>query len=155
MDLLDTILTNTYTMQDLHHRLRILKLYFETKQFGGKFEFSPEDLAWLNSLGEDFFSKFTKENFYNNFLELEKKISLLIPLIIYLSFEPAKEQIELIGLWIKKNLTQKLLFEIKIDPGLIGGVALVYKGVYKDYSLRSKIQEQNETILTEFKKYIR
>ena len=155
MDILDTILTNTYTTADLHHRLRILKLYFETKQFGGKFEFSPEDLAWLNSLGEDFFSKFTKENFYNNFLELEKKVSLLTPLIIYLSFEPESLQIESINSWLKKNLSQNILFDIKIDRELLGGAVLVYKGVYKDYSLRAKIQEQSGTILQEFKKYIK
>lgn len=157
MDILDTILTNTYTMTDLRHRIRILKAYLKNLLFGQakSLELPPEDVAWLNALSKDFISQFSKDNLYSKFSELEKKLSSLSPLVVYLSFEPGREQIDAIGGWIKKNLTTSPLIEIKIDPGLLGGVALVNKGVYKDYSLRARIQQNGETILTEFKKYIR
>jgi len=153
MDLLNTILTSTYTMQDLRHRIRILKSYLETKYFGGKFDFTPEDNIWLNSLGHDFYNNFSKENLYQTFQELEKKTANLNPLIIYLSFEPGITQIEAIHNWFRKNISQNILFDIKIDHELIGGAALVYKGIYRDYSLKAKIQENSQAILTEFKKH--
>lgn len=157
MNILDTILTNTYTIQDLHHRVRILKSQLENKLFGQSQtnEFSPDDSGWLSSMPPLFIKEFTKDNFYSSFNELEDQIKKLKPLVIYLGFEPKQQQIESIGEWLKNNLNQTKLFEIKIDPSLLGGVALVNGGVYRDYSLRTRIQEQSQTILAEFKKYIR
>lgn len=155
--MLNTILSNTYTTHDLKHRLRILRSYLEKKLFGNieADDFSPDDLAWLNSLGENFYTSFTKENLYLVFKDLEKESQKLTSLILYLAFEAQTPQIESISQWLRKNLQTKLIFEVKIDPDLLGGTALVYKGVYKDYSLRAKIQEQAQTILAEFKKYVR
>lgn len=156
MTILDTILTNTYTVQDLRHRVRLLKSHLENILFGHhREELSPEDSSWISSLPESFISQFNKDNIYSSFSELEGQIKTLNPLVLYLTFEAGQEQIEQIGLWVKKKLTQAKVFEIKIDPGLLGGIALVNGGVYKDYSLKSRIQEQEETILAEFKKYIR
>ncbi len=156
MDILTTLLTNTYTVQDLRHRVRILKSHLENILFGHHTEqLSPEDSRWIGSLPHSFTNQFNKDNVYPLFDQLEDQIKKLNPLVIYLAFEPGQEQIEKIGQWFKKNLAKLPVFEIKVDPGLLGGVALVNSGVYKDYSLRSKIQEQEETILAEFKKYIR
>lgn len=157
MDILTTILTNTYTANELRHRLIILRTYLEKKLFGNIIpgDFSPEDLNWLNSLEENFYLKFTKENLYSNFKDLENKISGLPHLTLYLAFETGPAQIEKISEWFKKNSTTRFIFDINLDPDLLGGVAIVYNGVYKDYSLRAKIQEQSQTILTEFKKYVR
>lgn len=157
MTTLDTILTNTYTVQDLHHRVRLLKSHLERILFGQAHpeELSPEDLSWISSLPEIFISQFNKDNISSSFSQLEGQIKALTPLVVYLAFEPKQEQIEVIGQWFKKNLAKLPVFEIKIDPGLLGGVALVNGGVYKDYSLKSRMQEQGETILAEFKKYIR
>ncbi|TSC64744.1 MAG: Uncharacterized protein G01um101493_28 [Microgenomates group bacterium Gr01-1014_93] len=157
MDILDTILTNTYTIHDLRHRARILKSHLENKLFaqGSNENLPAEDIAWLDSLGDDFLKYFTKENLYSTFKDLQEKVDKITPLIIYLSFEVDIAQIEGISQWIRKNLANKLIFEIKYDPAIIGGAAFTYKGVYRDYSLRSKIQQNSEIILTEFKKYIR
>ena len=156
MSILDTILTNTYTIQDLHHRVRLLKSHLENILFGHhREELSPEDSSWISSLPEIFISQFNKDNIYSSFSEVEGQIKLLSPLVVYLAFEPGQEQIDSIGQWFKKNLAKLPVFEIKIDPGLLGGVALVNGGVYKDYSLKSRIQEQGEIILAEFKRYIR
>ncbi|TSC66660.1 MAG: Uncharacterized protein CEO21_129 [Microgenomates group bacterium Gr01-1014_80] len=156
MDILSTILTNTYTIQDLRRRVRLLKSHLENIYFGHhREELSPEDSSWISSLSDSFVSEFNKDNIHALFNSLEDQIKKLNPLVIYLAFEPGQEQIEQIGFWVKKNLTQPKVFEIKIDPALLGGAALVNGGVYKDYSLRSKIGEQGETILAEFKKYIR
>ena len=48
-----------------------------------------------------------------------------------------------------------VLFELRFDPDLIGGCALVWKGVYKDYSLRAKIAEKHKEILEGFKSFLK
>ena len=157
MDIIDTILTNTYTIQDMRHRMRILKSNLENTLFG-KVQteiLSSDDTIWLSSLTLSFINYFTKDNIYSSFKNIEAELKKLKILIIYLSFEPEQEQIENIGKWLRTNLTEIKLFDIKLDPSLLGGIALVKDGVYKDYSLKTRIQEQGEMILVEFKKYIR
>ncbi|MBI4036681.1 F0F1 ATP synthase subunit delta [Candidatus Daviesbacteria bacterium] len=154
-EILNSILANTYTMHDLHHRLRILKTSLEAKFFGMKLSpLPPDDENWLNSLPVQFLGQFNKDNFYAIFEELEKKIDQISPLVIYLSFEPTPEILQQINLWFRTNLNTRFIFETKLDPSLVGGVALVLNGVYQDFSLRARIQEQKELILTEFKKYV-
>lgn len=154
-DILNLMMENTYTLPDLKHRLRILKGYLENQVFGNKDHiFDPEDSAWLNSLPADLFHQFNKDNLPDIFTTLEQTIDKILPLTLYLSFEPNKEIVSAISAWLRQNLSQKPILEIKFDPGLIGGCALVKDGIYKDYSLKARIEEQKEVILTEFKKYI-
>jgi hypothetical protein len=154
-ELFDIVLSNVYTLRELKHKLRILKSYLESNVFGSKVTDLPADDAnWISSLPQDFLQKFTKDNLTKIFTDFENKIKTLSPLIIYTSFEPTAVEIEKIHLWLKQNSTQRL-FETKLNPDLIGGAAFVQNGVYKDYSLRQRINEQKDLILTEFKKYVR
>lgn len=155
-DILNLMMENTYTLPDLKHRLRILKEYLEAQVFSKNtsLSFDPEDSAWLNSLPSGLFSQFNKDNLPDIFTTLEQTIDKISPLTLYLSFEPNKEIVSAISAWLRQNLSQKPILEIKFDPGLIGGCALVKDGIYKDYSLKARIEEQKEVILTEFKKYI-
>lgn len=154
-NILDIILQNTYTLPEAKHRLRILKEYLEAKIFGNStLSFEPPDHAWLNSLPADFLKSFNKDNVSSAMENLEQQIKKLSPLILYLSFEPDKNTITAISLWLRQNLSQKPILEIKYDPTLIGGCALVKNGIYKDYSLKKRVEEQKDLILLEFKKYI-
>ena len=42
-----------------------------------------------------------------------------------------------------------------VDPRLIAGAALVWKGVYRDYSLRAKLEQKRQELLEEFRKFLR
>lgn len=153
--ILDVILTNTYTLPDLKHRVRILKEVLENRIFGGSdLKLAAPDSNWVETLAKDFLSQFNKDNLYQLFDSMDETINNIPPLVIYLAFEPNEETKAQISQWLRSNLTKKFIFEIKLDPSLIGGAALVWQGVYKDYSLRTKIEVQKEVILTEFKKYI-
>lgn len=155
-DILSLMLENTYTLPDLKHRLRILKEYLEGQIFGQEITsmLSPEDQTWLKSLSSDLLNQFNKNNISSTMENLEQQINELHPLVLYLSFEPDQNTIKAIGLWVRQNLSQKPILEIKYDPFLIGGCSLVRDGIYKDYSVKARIEEQKEVILTEFKKYI-
>lgn len=110
-----------------------------------------QEADWLNSLTEEFFSKFTKENFNVVFENLEKELVSTVPVIIYLPFfMPEKEQKEL-GEWLKKNVSDSILFETTYDPNLIGGCSLSYRGVTKDYSIHGRIEANRQTITEDLK----
>lgn len=157
--LLNTILKETYTLNQLKHRLSMLKLKFLQYFFGTEKKqslLSESDLMWLKSLPPDFSKSINQDNVYTVFEDLEKKINSMSVLTMYLTFEPDELSLTQIGEMTRKtfsNLT--LILDIKYDPRLLAGAALSFKGMYRDYSLRSRIEERKLAILQSFKKLLR
>lgn len=156
-DLLAAILKDTYSQTQLKHKLNILKSYLLQNFFGGKETQSLEqtDLSWLKSLPSSFFKNFNKDNIYQIFTWLEKEKIKLKTLTIYLTFEPDDLSLSSIGTYARRVFGNNLLLDIKYDPNLIAGAALVWQGIYRDYSLRTGIEQKKAEILQSFKKYLR
>lgn len=156
-DILSIILKDTYTLANLKHRINVLKSYLLENLYGAeqKKEFEAKDLVWLKSLPSPFYQNFNKDNVSSLFSELEKKVTELKTLTLYLTFEADNSSLAEIGTYARKNFGNSLILDIKYDPHLIAGCALVWKGIYRDYSLRSKIEEKKSMILDSFKKYLR
>lgn len=156
-NILETILKETYSLSLLKHRMRILKSYLTQKLFGSqKAVFSQADLNWLNSKDQTFYQEFTRENVYQLLNELEKQLNQMVPLVIYFPFEANDETLAQIGNFTRTIFAKpNLLLEAKFDPKLIAGCALSFKGIYKDYSLRAKIEQKKGEILESFKKFSR
>lgn len=153
---LQTILQNTFTLSQLKHKVRALHEYLSSKLFAPQapLQIEPGDLNWINSLGGDFLNQFNKDNVNKIFTDIDAYIRQLKPLIIYLPFESTDEANTQIGLTLRKNFTGHKIFDLKFDPKLIAGCALSLNGVYKDYSLRVKIENEKGKILESFKKFL-
>lgn len=158
------ILKDTYSTSMLKHRLRILKDYLLQNYFGeqgpkDKEDFSnslsPEDETWLKALPESFLKQFNKDNVYKRFEELEKSMQSIPVLTVYLSFEPQESVLSQIGSAARNLFGPDILIEVKLDLSLIAGCALGWKGVMRDYSLKSKIEAKKGEILESFKKFLR
>lgn len=160
-EILTTILKNTYSLNQLKHRLRILKANLLKTFFGGNPDSIPDvnlpaqDQNWLKSLPESLYREFNKDNVYQIFDSIELEISKLKTLTMYLAFEPDELTLSQIGEYSRKNFSSTLLLDIKLDPNLFAGAALVWKGIYKDYSLRAKIEEKKVEISEGFKRFLR
>lgn len=158
MDHLANILKNTYTLSGLRRHVRILKDYLINKIFTQNqqpADISAEDGIWLNSLGGSFINQFNKDNIYPIFDEIDKSLDKMSALNIYLPF-PQNDQIQAqIGQFIFKTFGKTILFDIKFDPNLIAGCALSWQGIYKDYSLRKRIEDNKAQIIGSFKKYLK
>lgn len=156
-DILTTILKNTYSLTQLKHRLRVLKSTLSSRLFGGesKEEFATSDSTWLSSLPPQFMGQFTKDNLNEIFTQLETKINGLKILVLYLPFDADEQTLTQIGEFARKTFSNLIVLDMKFDPNLIAGAALSWNGVYKDYSLRSKIAEKKGEILESFKKFLR
>ncbi len=153
-DLLNKILTNTYTTQSLHHRLSFLKDYFSAKFYSQQgLVFAQTDLEWLQSLGECT-GQFNRENLNDWIIKLQKQAETLERLTTYFAVDLPEENVRQVAKFIRENFKQGLLVDVKIDPSLIAGCALVYKGVYKDYSLKKTIENQKTQVLEQFKLFL-
>ncbi len=174
-DIFDAILKNTYTRKQALKRLGLIKdflnlLFFDLKpdttfnQALNDFEQSliykhsadqSSELKFLENLGANFFKQFEPQTFHIKLAALEKDLLSVKIITLYLPFELPEVEVDKLGSWFKKNLGNSSLFEINLDPNLIGGTAISINGVYKDYSLKQKIkvnQEQIEKLLTSFPK---
>lgn len=158
-NILAKLLENTYTLSGLKKKIKALKSALQEEYFGkgdtDTLNIQQEEKEWLKGLPHDFLIQFKKEDFNEIFKLLESRVDSLSPLTMYLAFEPKKEQLDEIGEYIRKNFSKDILADIKIDPSLIGGCALIWKGVYKDYSLKSRIQSKKEEILSSFGKFLK
>ena len=157
-EILTILLKNTFTLTQLKHRVRLLKSYLEKTFFANQGQaepLTPLDLNWLKSLPDSFYQGFNKDNIYEIFTGLENQINKLPLLTLYLSFEPDDAATEQIGVFAGKTFENHPLLDIKYDPNLIAGGALSWKGIYKDYSLRAKIDERKPELLENFKKFLR
>lgn len=156
--ILPAILNDTYSLSQLKHRLRILKAVLLQKLFNGPAaeSFSPEDLNWIRSLPPAFYQQFNKDNVYQVLAAGEKAAFTLSTLTLYLPFEPDENTIAQIGSYCRKTFNfPGMILDIKLDPRLIAGTALSWKGVYRDYSLRAKMAEKKQALWQEFKKFLR
>jgi len=156
-NILNIILINTYTLSELRHRVSALKSFLEQHFFGGvkPTDLSDKDTAWINSLPSTFLQSFNKDNLSTVFESLQREITQLKTLTLYLTFDPDSQTDEQIGEYVKANFKERLILDIKYNPNLIAGAGLVWKGVYKDYSLKSKIDQRKMEILESFKKFLR
>lgn len=131
----------------------MLKSYLEQQIFSSPSPISPSE--WIKNLPENFLLQFNKDNLEAIFEEFQKSISTLETLTIYLTFDPDEQTLTNLGEHVRKTFGRIIMLDIKYDPNLIAGAALVWKGLYKDYSLRSKIEEKKAAILRSFQQFLR
>lgn len=158
-EILNIILKDTYSLSSLKHRLRVSKANLLQEFFGGSAESTPpltSDLNWLTSLPTGFRQKFTKDNIYEIFSALEKTIANFKILTMYLTFEPDEATLQQLGTAARTAFNiPSLLLDIKINPNLIAGTALSWKGIYRDYSLKAKLEEKKQELSEEFRRFLR
>lgn len=157
-EIFNIILKDTFSLAQFKHRLRLLKSNLLKNFFGTQDESLPlyaQDLSWLKSLPATFYEKFNKDNVYEILSNLEKQASNLPLLTMYLTFEPDEVVLSQIGSFCRNKFGPNLLLDIKLNPNLIAGTALAWKGILHDYSLRAKIEERKTEISQGFKKFLR
>lgn len=154
--ILERILLTTYTIESFKRRVKALKSMLSDHFFGGKTNplLENEEKVWLSSVGVSLFSMFSKETFSEKFNRLEKYADEIKPLTVYLAFDAGFESVEQIGSWVRDNISREIVMDVKMDKELIGGCAFIWNGVYRDYSIRAKIEGNKQQITTSFKQFL-
>lgn len=168
--LLDIVLTNTYAIADLKNRLTILRefledyfftphehpnLIFLLNEFFVRKDESRDEFNALNAWGYGFYSQFTKENLYQTLDSIEKSADELPTVTLFLPFAPTLYETPRLGKWLRSNVDPRSLMEVKTDISLIGGCAVSYKGIYRDYSLKYYLLRSKAAILKVIGDYVR
>lgn len=113
-----------------------------------------QETPWIVSLDPSIYAHFNRKNVYQAFEKLEAEIKKIKPLVVYLPFDIPEAQIREIGQKSRQLFGKNFLIDIKIDPSVITGTALVWNGVYKDYSIRQKLAQDRQRVLAMLKEFI-
>ena len=100
---------------------------------------------FLRNLWNYISSKIAK--FEGNRLEIEKYLNSVLVKIqdqktlkITLAIKPSEKLVDTITNWAQKNLSEEIIFDIEVDPRIIGGAIIISnKGEFADFSLLKKI----------------
>ena len=153
------IAEDTYTLSQLQKRLGFLREQMTRQFFGAspaKTAYTPpEERDWLQIVSKQLESHVTKENIYQIFAQLEADVKNTSHLVIMLPFLLPPAQTSALGKWLREQFNASIFFEPKLDSNLIAGCALIWKGVYKDFSLRQKVEDQRQTIFADFGQYLK
>ncbi|MGE5041443.1 MAG: F0F1 ATP synthase subunit delta [Candidatus Levyibacteriota bacterium] len=109
-------------------------------------EKSEKIMAFLRASGIDV----TNQVKIQEQLQIIKELGNLLPVVsLTLAFEPSAKSTKNISLWFNRNLEQKVLLEISLERGIIGGAHISLDGLYHDGTLKTGINHLLDT-----KKYI-
>ena len=76
------------------------------------------------------------------FLDELRNYLLSLPKIkLTLAFQPNKEFLKQISDWLQKTVGQKIVLNIFVNPHIVGGAIIEYKGKYLNFSLIREIQQ--------------
>lgn len=75
------------------------------------------------------------------FEKIENKLESLPEIKLEISFWPNEDFLEKISQWLNKELKQKTIIDLAINPKIVGGAVVEYQGKWRDFSLAKKIEE--------------
>lgn len=79
------------------------------------------------------------QKFLSNLKDHIKKLPIIN---LQIAYDAAEKNIIDISSWFTLNLKQKILINVTINKKLIGGAIIGYNGIYKDYSLKKRLDEK-------------
>lgn len=156
-ELVTIILVNTFTRSDLNRRIHLLREYLEQTYFSQNagitlHEFmenkniSASDAEAMSSWGDQFYKCFTRDTAYDTLKKMGEYIDSAQTLVMYLPYLPDPTDTIRLGRWVRTNVQDNVIIEMKRNPSLIGGCALVWKGIYRDYSMKYFLMKHRDAI---------
>lgn len=137
--LAEQIIKNSFSKQEALSRLAELRLATEEKVFG---------TGSLNSQQEEMVKEVNKDNLTRVFETAEGEIRETEALVVYTARELPEIMAGRLGKKARELFGETVFLDWKVDPALLGGTALAWRGQYRDYSLRKKLEEKKEELRT-------
>jgi len=154
--ILNTILKNTYTKSSFFKRMNILRRYLEhyffkekipLEKFLANLNLPPQDKEALLSWNKDLYSSFTLYTLYKQLDHISKAIKTIPNITLYIPIDTTPEDREKLGSWVKENISIRSLLDLRHDPKRIGGAAVVYNNIYRDFSLHHFMTKNKNEIM--------
>lgn len=88
----------------------------------------------------------TQKNFDEEVAKSEEEIKNMALLTLYIPIDLSYKEIAEIGEKLRKDYKEEFLLDLRVDPTLIAGCALVWKGKMRDFSFKRKLQEKHDEL---------
>lgn len=144
-DLTQKIISDCFTKQEALTRLLELE-HVAQEHFFNQAAISPEQERLLGDVDKDSLDKV--------FGQVKEEIEGSETLVVYLAGELGQKETRVIGEKAREIFEKDLFLEFKVDPELLGGAALAWKGQYRDYSLKVRLEEKKEELAEVYRKYL-
>ena len=142
MDELSRILSSTKTARDRDRLINEIDLVsnalYKEKELPEVLETQISETLW-EYIGKA--PDITREIISEKLLRLKKALGELSVMTLTLAFDPAESTINKLTSYVRKNLEEKIILEFKLEPNILGGTILEFKGLYRDYTLRTKLDD--------------
>ncbi len=79
---------------------------------------------------------------------IQLKMSALSVMTLKLALEPREQALQALSQWFVVNINKQVIFDISVDPTLIGGAAIYFNGKYLDFSVKTKFDQILNEMLT-------
>lgn len=91
-------------------------------------------------------SWFEEKDKLSEFEELEKAIKTVPVVNLTVAVSLSSEEVAEVLERIKKMFKKEIFLELRIDPNIVGGLIIVWKGMVLDYSVRKVILEKKREV---------
>lgn len=139
------LLTTTFTKQQLLTRTRLLRSYAELVSFTSLQSSLTEYLSLQNvALDEQkiittWYEAAVKlaagKPLINAVKQIENALASVPALTLYLPITSDTASVTTSCLWFRKHLNPEIVLEVSVKPELVAGMAFVWNGKYRDFSL--------------------
>ena len=154
--------SQTYTVTDLHRRLRLMQEALESVLFAPPQQLrvpplltrltealaaaAEEDRTALLSLEESIWNSFTPATVTASMQNIHTQADALPVMKLYVPVHFTDKQLAPLAAWARAEVEPGLLFEVMVDPQVVGGCAFVYKDTHFDWSLRRYLRAKKGMI---------
>lgn len=83
----------------------------------------------------------SKEDVENKIEELRTTIKGLKKIVVILAIMPTEKILSSLRVFGASTFPEKVVFDLSINPDIIGGAIFIIDGIYRDYSLLKKLNE--------------
>ena|SRR5579871_3601017 len=82
------------------------------------------------------------------FMDTLRERILSLPVIsITIAFEPQEQTIQQLTEWFATQKNMQVLFDLHVDPGILGGATFSFNGKFADFSIKPTFQQIIQTML--------
>lgn len=81
------------------------------------------------------------------FVKMQQYITIVPVLSLTIAFEPKEKTLEVIAQWFVSQLKKQILLEITVNPDIVAGATITYKGKFLDYSIKPLFEKTATDIL--------
>lgn len=156
--MIDLLLKYSKTTYELSASLKLLKSFLESKFFNSPFrteDLTDREQTLITAIKQEkVLESITKDRLTDFLKELQAETEKINILVIFTAVALNEESTDEVVKKVRLMISNQILVDFRLDPTLVAGCALIWKGVYKDYSLKSRIEQNREQILSQFKSYI-